>query len=246
MLVKTAGRTFDLLELFAQEQRPLSLTELGRLMAIPISSCFGLVRTLQARGYLYEARRRAGYYPTKRLLTVSQRISAGDDFVGRFERVLDDLRNASGETVVLAKLQEQRVVYLDVYESRQTIRYSAEIGEHRNPHANSLGKALLAAMSSAERRKYLEGYPWTRYTARTIDSFEALERDLGASATRGWFSNVGESLPDIAGVACNVSVDGERVAVSIAGPLYRMEARLAEHGERLVSTCRKDMGVLTG
>ncbi len=64
---KIVDRTLDLLELFAEEKRPLSLSDIARLLKIPISSCHDVLQAMQARGYLYELAPRAGYYPTLRL-----------------------------------------------------------------------------------------------------------------------------------------------------------------------------------
>ena len=207
MSVKTAERSLELFETFATEGRPLSLSELGRLLSIPVSSCLGLLRTFQASGYMYEVRRR-GYYPTKRLLAVAQKIAANDPLLDRLEPVLAKLRDDSGETAVVAKLQGLKVVYLDVHESQQTIRYGAQSGDFRDPHANSLGKALLSVYSAAERSAMLANFPWTAHTKRTITSAQAFEADLVKGRRRGWYVNLGESLPDIAGVACPIEVEG--------------------------------------
>ena len=51
MDVKLVARTLDLFELFAAEQRPLPLTELARLLNVPVSSCLALARTLVSRGF---------------------------------------------------------------------------------------------------------------------------------------------------------------------------------------------------
>src|SRR3989304_2727868 len=72
MHVKTAGRPLDLFEAFAREGKPLSLSQLARAINAPVSSCFGIVRTLQARGYLYEVKARGGFYPTKLLFEHSR------------------------------------------------------------------------------------------------------------------------------------------------------------------------------
>jgi DNA-binding IclR family transcriptional regulator len=245
MSVKTAERTLDLLETFASEGRPLSLSELGRLLSIPVSSCLGLLRTLQATGYLYEVHRR-GYYPTKRLLGVALKIAANDPLLDRLAPFLDELRVDSGETAVVAKLSATNVVYLDVHESQQTIRYSAQSGDFRDPHANSLGKALLSTYTPVERRALLAGYSWTAHTEHTITSLEAFEADLARGARRGWYLNLGESLPDIAGVACPVALDGERYAISIAGPVYRMKPDLAAHGRRLLAAVERIAGTRIG
>jgi DNA-binding IclR family transcriptional regulator len=236
MNVKTAERTMRLFETFAQEARPLSLSELGRLLTIPVSSCFALIRTFENAGYIYEVRRRGGYYPTKRLLVVTQKIAASDPLLDRLEPTLSRLRDETGETVVVAKLQGTRVVYLDVFESRQTIRYSPQIGDFRDPHANSLGKALLATLDPETRQQLLNKYHWKAYTKHTIVSQIEFESQLKASAKKGWFSNLGEGMVDIAGVACVLMLEGEPYAISVAGPFYRMEPRIDAHAKSLLAT----------
>lgn len=237
MNVKTAVRTLDLFETFAREGRPLSLSELGRLLAIPVSSCFALVQTLQNRGYIYEVQRRSGYYPTRRLLGVADRIAGSDPLLERIRPALQQLRDETGETVVIGKLQDARVLYLDVIESQQRIRYIASIGEFRQPHANSLGKALLAALPPDERARLLKDYDWTAPTPRTLSTPAAFEREMTQVAARGWATNAGESVSDLAAVSCALRLNRDWYAISVAGPLYRMEPHLQAHGERLRALC---------
>ena len=47
---KIVARTLDLLELFGREKRPLSLSDIARLLSIPVSSCFDVLQALQTRG----------------------------------------------------------------------------------------------------------------------------------------------------------------------------------------------------
>lgn len=58
MNLKTAGRTLDLFEAFAREGEPLSLSGLARAIGAQVSSYFGIVRTQEAGGYLYEVKAR--------------------------------------------------------------------------------------------------------------------------------------------------------------------------------------------
>ena len=97
----------------------MPLSELARLLDVPVSSCLALIRTLTGLGYLYETGRRQGYYPTGRLLAMAQRIAHADPVLDRVYPSLVELRDATKETVVFAKLsQDARVVYLDVLDSR--------------------------------------------------------------------------------------------------------------------------------
>ena len=61
---KIVDRTLDFIELFARERKPLSLSEISRSLAIPVSSCHDVLQALRARGYIYEVGPRAGFYPT--------------------------------------------------------------------------------------------------------------------------------------------------------------------------------------
>ncbi|MEZ5741527.1 MAG: hypothetical protein R3E68_20265 [Burkholderiaceae bacterium] len=44
---------------------------------------------------------------------------------------LEQLREASGETTIDAVLAGQRSIYLDVLESREMVRYTAQVGDAR-------------------------------------------------------------------------------------------------------------------
>ncbi len=53
MTVKIDSRPLALLELFAAQRQPLSLTEVARGLGAPLSSCFNLVRSMESLGFLY-------------------------------------------------------------------------------------------------------------------------------------------------------------------------------------------------
>ncbi|TEA78124.1 IclR family transcriptional regulator [Allopusillimonas ginsengisoli] len=237
--VKTALRVIEIIEIFAREARPLALSELARQLDAPVSSCLALLRTLTSLGYLYETGRRQGYYPTGRLLAMAHRISRADPILEKVEPSLEELRQTTSETIVLAKVgQDQRVVYLEVLPSPNPISYVAVPGERKDLHANSLGKALLSTMDETERKRLLEGRPLKRYSERTLVSLADIELDIKASLERGWFANRGESMRDVGAIAWPLMLSGGHYAISIAGPLYRIESQLEEHARKLRVACR--------
>jgi DNA-binding IclR family transcriptional regulator len=237
--VKTALRIIEIIEIFAKEARPLSLSELARLLDAPMSSSLALVRTLASLGYLYETAKRQGYYPTGRLLAMAQRIARADPILHKVRPTLEELRDTTGETVVLGKLgQGSEVVYLEVFSSPHPISYVAEPGNQRQLHSNSLGKALLSTLPAPERLSLLGPGPFERFNDRTLTTLDSLEHDLQVSQQRGWFANLGESMQDVGAIACPLTVSGGDYAVSIAGPLYRIENRLEALGQQLRVACR--------
>lgn len=78
---------------------------------MPTSSCLDLIRTLEMTEYLYEIDWRQGYYPTGRLLKMVQTICVNDPVLERVKPALQELRDASAETVVLTRRQENEATY---------------------------------------------------------------------------------------------------------------------------------------
>lgn len=224
--VKTAARTLSLFEAFAATQKPMNLSELANVLQIPVSSCFALVRTLENYGYVYMLAAKKGIYPTKRMLDVASKISANDPVLDRVETELSTLRDITGETIVFSKRQSDHIVYLDVYDSANSIRYNTQVGEFKTLHASSGGKALLGAMNDAERDELIAQLELPRFTSKTLTTAKALLADLAISKERGWYLNISESVSDLIGLAVTVSLGGELYSISIAGPLYRMEPNM--------------------
>jgi IclR family transcriptional regulator, acetate operon repressor len=228
MDVKSAGRTMELFEAFAKAQTPLSLSEIARALGAPASSCFNLIRALEARGYLYlvEPKR---LYPTHRLFEVARTIAAREPWIDLLGPILTRLRDETCETVILGKRQGNGVVYLEVFEGPQTIRYSARAGDLKPLHSSSIGKALLGMLEPADLAELLKHLLLKRVTSATITNRQKLIADLERSRRRGFFMTVGENVPDVTAVAAGLRLNSEVYGIAIAGPMARMRENLGEH-----------------
>lgn len=235
--VTAIARVIDIYEAFQASQRPLSLTELARAVDMPKSTCHAIVSTLTARGYLYTLCRPRTLYPTRRMFDVMQDIYAKDPFIERATPVLERLRDATRETVILGKRQGDSVIYLQVVEGLHSIRYSAKPGEFKPLHSSSIGKALLGSLKEPELRSWLNARPLPAITATTKTEHEALLRDVLDSRKLGYFVTRGENVSDVWAVAAFVHVNNETVAVAVAGPQHRLAANVAEVARRVASSC---------
>jgi len=232
--VKAAVRALRVFETFANEARPMSLSELAAALSIPPSSCLLLIRTLLKRGYLYETAARGGYYPTRRMAELSERITRHDPVVERLMAVLEALRDRTAETVTLSKRQGTRGIYLAILDSPQILRPSVTVGQLRPLHATAAGKALLGALESADRDRVFDALDIKRFTSKTLVSRTQLESELDRMAQRGWYSNDGESVSDLSAVAVPVRLDKEIYSIAILGPSSRLNSRFAELAQMLV------------
>lgn len=233
--VKTAGRTLSLFEAFFQRKAPMTLTQLAAALDAPISSCHGLVRTLSARGYLYTAGQNRSIYPTKRLFEIARKIAEHDPILGSVGPILTDLRDTTGETVLLGRRQDDGVLYLEVIEGTHTVRYSARSGDIKPLHSSAIGKALLGRLEPADLAETLSRLDMARYTPHTIVSKSALQEELQRSRQRGTFITHGENVADVMAMAITATVDGEVLGVALAGPLSRMESNEAGYTRNLLA-----------
>ncbi len=231
--VKTALRTLDVFEAFRVAKTPLSLTELARVIGSPVSSCSALIHTLKGEGYLYHPGNGRKLYPTQRLLEQAEEISRHDPLLQRLLPALTHLRDETGETVILGKLQDESVVYLQVLEGLQTVRYTARAGDIKPLHASAIGKALLGMLPEAAREGLLGRMALPAKTANTITVPDALRADLEAGRAAGLFITRGENVPDVMGLATVVALQGKALGVALAGPLNRMESQLAAYSAAL-------------
>ncbi len=221
-------RAFAILETFGREQRPLSLKELADYCRMPASTCHSLVHTLLKRSYLYQTGRRKNVYPTRRIYDLGATIVAHDQILQRLVPIMEDLRDSTRETVILGKRQGDEVVYLEVLEGPEVIRYSARAGDTKPLASTCIGKAMLAQLSSDEARQWLRDNPPRKVTANTITGAKALLADLEKGRESGFFMTSGENVADVTALAVPLRLNNEQLAIAVAGPSHRIDAKLGE------------------
>jgi len=237
---KIVERTLDFLELFAAEKRPLSLSEISRLLKIPVSSCHDVLQTLQDRGYTYEIAPRAGYYPTYRLNDIAVTIAAHDPVLLRADAFLRTLRDRLDESVLLAKVSGLQATYLLTLEPSHPLRFLMKVGENvRSLYATSAGKTLLARLDEPELKACLKAMKLQPLTRNTIRTKSALQKELDVGRQRKWFLNHEESQEGVMTLSAGFVWHSVTFIVTVAGPSSRIAPRLNEAAALLVDTCRR-------
>jgi DNA-binding IclR family transcriptional regulator len=235
---KIVERTLDLLELFAQEKRPLSLSDIARLLKIPVSSCHDVLQTMQARGYLYELAPRAGYYPTLRLLGLGKEIGDNDPVMLRAELLLRSLRDSLDETVLMSKVTGLQANYLMVFEPSHPLRFSTKVGEPvRSLYATSGGKALLSTLDERALDAFLQTAKLKPFTQRTITNKIVLRAEVETGRAQNWFLNQGESQDGVTTLSSLFRWNDAVYIVTIAGPSPRLDPQLERAVGLMTSVC---------
>jgi IclR family transcriptional regulator, acetate operon repressor len=242
MIVRQAANVLEILEYFARTKKPATLAELADHFGWPRSSTFNLLTTLSEKGYLYEPRPRAGYYPTLRWLAMARMIAEVEPLPAWTHALIAELSAQTGETAAIAAPSGTIAVFIDVVESSAPIRYFAQIG-HRIPiHATSSGRALLLQYSPEERNALYRKIEFKQYGPSTPISIDAVETELRASLARGYCQSFADYSRDLAGVAIPLPVGDRRLSVVVAGPEFRFGPKIPEVAALLTRLTQRHRG----
>jgi IclR family transcriptional regulator, acetate operon repressor len=232
--MSSPARTLAVFEAFEQAKQQLQLRELAIRCGMPLSTVHSIVRDLLARGYLYSFGRTKALYPTRRLLNMAQTFAAHDPYIRRLQSALESVRDDTGETVILAKRQEDAVLYLQVVEGPRSIRYSPKAGDLRELHATAVGRALLSNLADEQVAQWLKNRALSRITPATLTDPEEIAAEVHRSRERGYFIARGENQEGLTAVAVSASLEGEDLGIVVAGPAERMEPSIASTADRLL------------
>jgi DNA-binding IclR family transcriptional regulator len=153
--VKSAVRTVELLEFFANSPGMHSLAAVQESVGYPKSSLYMLLRTLVELGWIETDATGTRYGIGVRALLVGTSYIDGDEVVASARATLDRLADETSETIHLARLDGASVVYLATRQSQHYLRPFTRVGRRLPAHSTSLGKALLATHTDEQVRKML-------------------------------------------------------------------------------------------
>jgi DNA-binding IclR family transcriptional regulator len=237
---KIVERTLDFLELFAVEKRPLSLSDISRLLKIPVSSCHDVLQALEERGFIYEIAPRGGYYPTLRMYEAGRVIAENDPVVQRADMLLRELRDTLDESVLLAKADGLKATYLLTFETSHPLRFQLRVGNTvTSLYAASAGKALLGSLDDKALDAAIAAIELTPFTPKTVGSKAELRAMVEAGRERGYYLNQGESIEGVTTISASFTWFYSLYIVTVAAPSSRLEPRLDDAAKRLLDTCRK-------
>ena len=137
------------------------------------------------------------------------------------------LADQTRETVNLAVVDGDQVVYIAKEEGTLAVKMSAQLGSRRPLHCTALGKAYLAALPRQELEARLAGLELTRFTTNTITDKAALAAELDRVRRRGWAVDREEVEDGVLCLGAAVRDHGPMpvAAISVAGPAYRVRAK---------------------
>ena len=239
-MVPALERGIRILERLSECPNGLTMPEMSSL-ELPPASLYRMLVTLSELGCVV---REEGdrYRLGRKLLTLAYKTIDEHGIAEKSIGLMRELRDRSGETVLLAVLYGNEGIVIDEAVSSQAVKVSVRIGHHFPLHTAAPAKAILAYLPEEERKRLLDGIHFTRFTRQTVTSRESFEMELGEIRRKGYSLDRGEELEEIrcAGAPILNQTGYPIAAVWVSGPASRLNSAALVHcGELVRETAEK-------
>jgi DNA-binding IclR family transcriptional regulator len=225
--VQSLARGLRVLRLFTRERPALTLADCGALLDLSPASAYRLLNTLEAERFLERDPSSGGYRLAVGVLELLPALLDGLGVPRLAQPLIARLAEATGESANLAALESTRVVYLLSATSDRLLRTDTPPGLRLQAHCNALGKSLLAQLPDEAARSLLAPEPYRALTARTLTSWDQMQRELATTRRRGYALSEGELEEGLSSCAVGLPGPTERpYAINVSSPSSRMPRKL--------------------
>jgi IclR family KDG regulon transcriptional repressor len=233
--VATAVR---LLKAFSEQQTEIGISDLARRLGVAKSTVHRLAVTLVADGMLEQnpdsGKYRLGISLFRLGSLVRRRMSVSNEA----RPLLRELREKVNETVHLAVLDGNEIMYVYNLESTQAIRMRSDVGVRKPAYCTAEGLAILAFQPQSVIESVV-GAGLTARTPQTITDADKLRRALETVRQRGCAVEDEESELGMRCIAAPLRNDAGEVvaAIGLAGPVSRLSKKaLATYVPHVIET----------
>ena len=241
-IISSLQRALDILSLFGSQSPELGITDIAKALNLHKSTAAGLVYTLQRNGYIAQNPENRRYHLGLQLIERAGVLLDQIEIRKIAMPELEHLRDWSSESVNLAILEENQVIYIERLLTDKSLGFRNHIGKRAWPHSTALGKAILSHLPPHEAREILESYPLESMTLNTITDIEALMGQFKAFRDQGYAIEREEN--EIGGLCISAPIHNHSsnpvAAVSVSFPLSRLdETMIATYGTKILEVARR-------
>lgn len=221
--VGTLRKALRILELICDSPKGLRLKEISENTGFNKSTAYRLLVHLEREGYLVRNGSQS-YVLGIKFIEMAARGNWTEGLRSIAWPFLLELQRNVLETVNLAVLDRDSVLYVDVLESPHAFRLVSMPGMKRQLHCTSLGKALLAFLPQDDQQRLLSAMTFARMTPRTITSAARLRKELAHIRDCGYAVDDEEAVIGARCVAAPILDSKQRAiaAISVSGPISRV------------------------
>jgi IclR family KDG regulon transcriptional repressor len=234
-------KALRILQTFTPDQPELGITEISKLQRIHKSSVSRMVGALVSEGFLEKDRLTNKYRLGLKLVDLASSVLNRYDLREYAGPFMEDLVRKIGEIVHLSILDKNEIVYLEKKGEGEALTVGTKIGGRNPAHASSMGKVLLAGLSSEELNELFSRCSLVRCTPFTITKIRDLLMELAKVRKQGFAIDDEESFQGVRCVGAPIYDRSGKVvaAISVTAPKQRMgQGKMKEIRKQVVESAQ--------
>jgi len=185
-LVPSTMRAMRVLEFLAHSKRGASVSNISRSLALPKSSTFMLLKTLEQEGYLQRSAWSGKFYFGVRLVRLCRSALANLDLREVARPWLTNLMRQTGITVHLAVLEGSEAVIIDRISPPGSTAGADWVSRRLDVNCTGVGKALAAYLPEEQFERLITSQRFARHNDNTIVTVPGLKKELYKVREQGY------------------------------------------------------------
>lgn len=221
--LKSVDNALRLLDLVGHE-KSIRVADAADALDVARSTAHRLLTALRERGFVVQDRPNGPYRPGPALHEIGLAAIGRIDIRRVARPVLQDLAEATQETVSLMLMEHRSVRFIDCVESPRPVRVADRTGLVLPAHCTAGGKAILAGLPPAELGRHYPDHQLEARTSASLTSWDGLLGELGTIRATGYATNFEEGETGISAVGTAIpNLHGTPLAaVALAVPASRL------------------------
>jgi IclR family transcriptional regulator, KDG regulon repressor len=223
----TVKKALDILEALAEVGGALGVTELGHRVQTHKSTVYRILQVLLQRGYVDQDTGNNKYSLGTKILSMGGAILSRLPLHAVGKPILEALSAETSQTVRLATLDRDEVVYIEHVEGQDPIQLRLQIGSRGPVYCTAAGKAILAFLPESEREEIVTRCRFQARTPKTIVSAAILRSHLDLVGKQGYSFCDEEYTDGVRAIGAPIfDLHGNTAgAVVIVAPSFRMRIK---------------------
>lgn len=247
--VEALAKGLRILSLFDEKRSSWRVSDLAAATALPMPTVYRFVVTLASEGYL-DHLPNGDYRPGVRTLTLGTAALRSLDLVAIAAPKLQQLGERTGETVNLAVLSGDRVLYLVRLRNSDLVTANIQVGSTLPAVHTSIGKLLLAYLDDADIQARVTDASFSANSGPNAKvSLPELRGELRTIREQGWAMQDEELAYGLRSVAAPIiSPDGRVLAgvnLAVQAQDWSSQRIVRELRPAVLATCAEISALLS-
>jgi IclR family pca regulon transcriptional regulator len=231
------------LRALGRESRGLTLSEVAAIAKLPAATARRCLHTLEELGYVTRSGR--AFLLRPKVLELGAAYLDAIDVDTLTKTHLADLAQQTGDSAALSVLDGVDIVYIARASARTLLRLEAHVGSRFPAYPTSMGRVLLAGLSSEGLRRYFAAADFAPLTEHTVIQRGKLARRIEECRRLGYAAVSDELAYGVVAVAVPVFDESGRVVAALNSSSHSKKMTQTELVRERVGLLREISGQIS-